>query len=162
MRSIASAVSVLVVAGLMFPAVAIAGTKTFKATNYHHNVTFQGFEVGDVEGHMVGVYENKGVTVFEDGQEVELIIRGTLDQVKGLGPVDGYQVNTFDDGSVLTMAYQGEAKMTSEGRVVIGTYDSCRGTGQFEGAKCNGTWTSGPVGKTLQRFELEVTYTVPD
>lgn len=162
MRCFSSAVSILVVAGALYPSVADAESRTIQGTNYHHAVVWQGIDVGDVEGHMVGAYENKGVSVYEDGEEVELVIRGTLDLVKGLGKVDGYDIRMYGDGSMITLEYHGESKMTPEGRVVWGTYTSCRGTGRFEGAKCDGTWKGGMKGKSLNVVEWKVTYTVPE
>lgn len=161
MRRISGSLSVLVIAAVLNPIAAEAEPKTIRGSNYHHTVDWQGIEVGDVEGHLVGAYENKGVAIYEDGQKVELVIRGTLDQVKGIGPVDGYDIREFDDGSTITLEYHGEARMTPQGRVISGTYTSCIGAGRFEGAKCDGTWTGGRRGKTLNVFEWEVRYTLP-
>ena len=161
MRRLSTLVPVLLIAGAFYTSAAVAETKTIKGTNYHHTVVWQGIEVGDVDGHLVGAYENKGVSLYEDGQQVELVIRGTLDQVKGIGPVDGYDIRTFSDGSTLALEYHGAAKETPEGRVVSGTYTACRGAGRFEGAKCDGTWTGGRMGQSLNVFEWEVRYTLP-
>ncbi len=161
MKRSGSMLSIILAATAFHISDADAETKTIKGTNFHHTVVWQGIEVGDVEGHLVGAYENKGVSVYEDGQEVELLIRGTLDQVKGIGPVDGYDIRMYSDGSTITLEYHGEAKMTPEGRVVSGTYTSCRGAGRFEGAKCQGTWTGGRKGKSLNVFDWEVKYTLP-
>ncbi len=161
MRRNGGLLSVLVIAGVLAPFAAKAEPLTISGTNYHHNVQWQGIDVGDVEGHVIGAYENKGVAIYDDGQEVELVIRGTLDQIKGLGPVDGYDIRQYDDGSTIALEYHGEAKMTPQGRVVSGTYTSCRGAGRFEGAKCDGTWTGGTSGETLNVFKWEVRYTLP-
>lgn len=162
MGHMCSAIAVLAVAGTLYPSVAGADSQTIKGTAYYHGVVWQGFDVGDVEGHVVGAYENKGVSLYEDGEEVETVVRGTLDFVKGLGKVAGYDIRLYDDGSRITLEYHGEAKMTPDGRVVSGTYTSCIGVGRFEGAKCNGTWTGGMKGESLSVFEWEITYTVPN
>ena len=162
MGRISGAITACVALGVLNPAVADAESKTIIGTNYHQNVIWQSIEIGDVEGHIVGAYENKGVSIYSDGREVELVVRGTLDFVKGIGPVDGYDIRMYGDGSTLTLEYHGQAKMTPAGRVVSGAYTSCSGAGRFKDAKCDGTWTGGTKGKSLNVFKWTVNYTLPD
>jgi hypothetical protein len=126
-------------------------------TNFHHGVKWQSVDVGDVKGHVLGVHENKGVSVYATGERVELIVRGTVNWTTGTGPLHGYDIRKFPDGSILTLEYTGEMKSaTPEKTFGEGKYVSCKGTGRFENVRCEGTWKGGRQGDSLSVIEWEV------
>jgi hypothetical protein len=55
--------------------------------------------VGDEKGHVVGVFERRGVIIFENGEVAAFLGRGTYDWTKSKGPGVVYSRDTFKDGS---------------------------------------------------------------
>ena len=98
--------------------------------------------VGDVPGHVVGVVEFKGLTFFADGEIAIHTNPATFDLTDGSGRHQGYVVHHFDDGSTSIERYQGEARLSADGRrtVVEGSFECIGGTGRFEGLKGDGTY----------------------
>lgn len=141
----------------MLSGTAQAGETVMKGTNFHHNYKWQGSKVGDVEGHTIGAYENKGVSIHEDGTRAELMIIGTLDRTKGNGTLMGYDVRRYSDGSTLSLKYEGEQKKTDTGTMSSGRYVACHGTGRFSGVKCEGTWQGKRLWKSLRVVDWTVT-----
>ena len=152
--------SVAVVACLIVglsAASARAQDMVIRGTNFHHNTKWQSVDVGDVKGHFLGVYDNRGVSVYGTGERVDLAVRGTNNFINGVGPIHGYDIRKYSDGSTLTLEFTGEIKSTSPERSFgEGKYLSCRGTGRFENVKCEGTWKGGRQGESLQVVEWEV------
>ena len=105
-------------------------------------------EVGDVPGHVVGVVEFKGLTFFEGGEIATNANPATFDLTDGSGPHQGYVVHYFDDGSTSIERYQGEAKLSADGKrtVVEGTFQCVGGSGRFEGLKGEGTYRGERLG----------------
>ena len=156
-RSLAAVV--LLIVGL-FTVSARAEDMVIKGTNFHHNARWHGVDVGDAKGHVLGVYENKGVSLYATGERLELIVRGTAHFTNGTGPVHGYDIRKHADGSMLTLEFTGDVKTASPERTFgEGKYVSCRGTGRFENLKCEGTWKGGRQGDSLQVVEWEVKLT---
>ena len=81
-------------------------------------------EVGDMPGHVVGVVEFKGLTFFAGGEVATHANPATFDLTNGSGPHQGYVVHYFDDGSTSIERYQGEAKLSADGKrtTVSGTF----------------------------------------
>lgn len=140
----------------MFSVTTQAEETVMKGTNYHHNFKWQGSKVGDVEGHTIGAYENKGVSIHEDGTRAELMIIGTLDRTKGVGTLMGYDIRRYGDGSTLSLKYEGESKKTDAGAMSSGRYVACHGTGRFSGVRCEGTWQGKRLGKSLRVVDWTV------
>jgi hypothetical protein len=92
-------------------------------------------EVGDVPGHIVGVVEFKGLTFFADGEVATHSNPATFDLTNGSGPHQGYVVHYFGDGATSIERYEGEARLSADGKrtVVEGTFECIGGTGRFEG-----------------------------
>ena len=105
-------------------------------------------EVGDVPGHVVGVVEFKGLTFFADGEIATHTNPATFDLTNGSGPHQGYVVHYFDDGSTSVERYQGEAKLSADGKktVVKGTFECVGGTGRFAGLAGEGTYRGERLG----------------
>jgi hypothetical protein len=141
-------------------AVAVAQDMVIKGTNFHHNIKFQAIDIGDVKGHRITVYENKGVSVYSTGERVDLAVMGAGNVTNGVGRIQGYDIRKFPDGSVLTLEWTGEVKTATPERAFgEGKYVSCRGTGRFENVKCEGTWQGGRQGDSLQVVDWEVKLT---
>ena len=135
---------------------AVAGEKVkMKAHGAGYNVKWEKIDVGDEAGHMIGIYENKGIAFNEITGE------RTLD--RGLGMMDinpktklvttrGYGVSTDKDGDKMFRKYEGKAvgKGHSEG---VWTY--VKGTGKYEGIKGEGTWSSYSLAPGQSYWEAE-------
>ena len=105
-------------------------------------------EVGDVPGHIVGVVEFKGLTFFADGEIATHSNPATFDLTSGSGPHQGYVVHYFDDGATTIERYQGEARLSADGKrtIVEGNFQCIGGTGRFEGLKGEGTYRGERLG----------------
>jgi hypothetical protein len=106
-------------------------------------------EVGDVPGHIVGVVQFKGLTFFADGEIATHSNPATFDLTNGSGPHQGYVVHYFDDGSTSIERYQGEARLSADGKrtLVTGTFQCIGGTGRFKELKGDGTYRGERVGE---------------
>jgi hypothetical protein len=106
-------------------------------------------EVGDMPGHVVGVVQFKGLTFFADGEIATHINPATFDLTNGSGPHQGYVIHYFDDGSTSIERYQGEAKLSADGKrtTVTGTFQCIGGTGRFEGLRGEGTYRGERLGE---------------
>jgi hypothetical protein len=105
-------------------------------------------EVGDAKGHVVGVVDFKGITFFEGGEIATHTNPATFDLTNGSGPHQGYVVHYFDDGSTSVERYEGEARLSADGKrtVVEGTFQCVGGTGRFAGLKGQGTYRGERLG----------------
>ena len=99
-------------------------------------------EVGDVPGHVVGVVLFKGLSFFEGGEIATHSNPATFDLTDGSGPHRGYVMHYFDDGSTSIERYEGQARLSADGKrtVVEGTFACVGGTGRFEGLQGEGTY----------------------
>jgi hypothetical protein len=136
-----------VAAGLAVPALADAqDLGTSRRVQGTAKVTT--IEVGDVPGHVVGVVQFEGLTFFADGEIATHSNPAAFDLTNGSGPHRGYVVHYFDDGSTSIERYQGEARLSADGKrtVVEGTFECIGGTGRFEGLKGEGTYRGERLG----------------
>jgi hypothetical protein len=143
----AHALAVVAAAGLVLPGIADAqdlGT----SRRVQAAAEIKQVEVGDVPGHVVGVVEFKGLTFFADGEVATHVNPATFDLTNGSGPHQGYVVHYFDDGSTGIERYQGEAKLSADGKrtTVAGTFQCVGGTGRFAGLKGEGTYRGERLG----------------
>lgn len=119
---------------------AVADTSKSKVISYITKIEV--VQVPDVPGHVCGLYELRGVAIFENGEEAAYLNRGTLDLINKTGPYQSYCILTYKDGSTIIiknkgalMIPKGEKSPVSEG---TGTY--IKGTGRFEAIKGNLTF----------------------
>ena len=139
--------ALFVAAGLIVPALAPAqDLGTSRRVQGTAEVT--SIEVGDVPGHVVGVVQFKGVTFFADGEIATHTNPATFDLTNGSGPHRGYVVHYFDDGSTSIERYEGEARLSADGKrtVVEGSFQCTGGTGRFAGLKGEGTYRGERLG----------------
>jgi hypothetical protein len=143
----ARALAIFAAAGLAIPTLAPAqDLGTSRRVQGTAEVTT--IEVGDVPGHVVGVVQFKGLTFFADGEIATHSNPAAFDLTNGSGPHRGYVVHYFDDGSTSIERYQGEARLSADGKrtVVEGTFECIGGTGLFEGLKGEGTYRGERLG----------------
>ena len=157
----------LITAWLLVPAIqAKAETMKFNYTSQMTKLEFTVFP--DVKGHVVGVFERRGVAIFT--KEVAVLeLWGTFDYIKKQGPWEGYTQITFKDGSTFTYKFQGASSFAPDGtKQLRGKGEFTNGTGRFEGIKgqltLNGREIT-PYTKDKTKgdnwVELTVTYTLP-
>jgi hypothetical protein len=98
--------------------------------------------VGDAEGHGVGVFERRGVVIFEDGEVAAYLGRGTFDWTKSNGPGVVYSQDTFKDGSTTWTKSQYTSKILPGKKLpyIEGKGEFMKGTGRFKGIKGSFTY----------------------
>ena len=112
-------------------------------------------EVGDVEGHVIGLYENTQVWVDDiTGERMTGYNRGTMDfnTKTGQGTMFGYSILTWPNGDKRYASSQG--KMVGKGKWE-GTFTDIDGTGKFKGTKGGGTWKSESLERGISHIVAE-------
>jgi hypothetical protein len=160
----------LMTAWLLVP-VTQARAETIKYNCTSHTTKLEYVVLPDVEGHVVGVFERRGLDIFET--EVAAIVeRGTFDKIKNVKTTfQGYAQVTFKDGSTFIHKYQGTLVPSPGEKLEV--YKDCKGkyikgTGRFEGIKGEFTFTGRritPYTKDKTKgdtwIEITGTYTLP-
>ena len=141
---------------------ALAGEVSASGRNVQTVEKVEWLEVGDQEGHVVGIYRSKGLTFHGDGEISTTVNHGTFDYVKGAGSHEGYLVRTFDDDSTMTVKYQGTTKHDAAGRVTQGTASYATGTGRYEGIEGDGSYSGRLFGNGMSIADWQSKYTLPD
>ena len=152
--SVSIAVILLIGIASIIPAMA-GETVKLKATCTSVNTKWHQIEVGDVEGHVVAVFENKQVWVSEiTGERSTAVSRGTMDfnTKTGQGTANGYSTMTYANGDKRFGSYEG--KIVGKGRWK-GTFTDIGGTGKYEGCKGGGTWESESLGRGISQILAE-------
>jgi hypothetical protein len=120
---------------------AVAGEK-FKARAVKHVLKWEQINVGDEEGHVVVLYESKGISNDLQGKSYT---DGWVNHEKGLfdmnnktgaGSCQGYSEFTSKEGEKIFSKW--------EGSMANGTWTFFKGTGRYEGIRGGGTWSPGP------------------
>jgi len=126
-----------------------------KSHGVSYAVKWEQIEVGDEEGHVVGIAETRAVYISE--------ITGERSADRGINSMDinpkagvafgrGYGVNTDKDGDKMIRTWEGKAVAQGQWK---GTWTITKGTGKFEGVKGGGTWTSYSMGPQQSYIEVE-------
>ena len=168
--AILGCIGIFLITALMLVPAAQAGEKTIKYKVFHYITKSEVVPVPDMEKHFVGVYERRGVAVYENGETAAFHTRGTFDVVKGQGEMMGYCNISFADGSSYMTKYQGTIT-TAKGKKLStskGTGVYFKGTGRYEGIKGKFSLTGRKItpytkDKTKADMVTEVTgtYTLP-
>jgi len=114
--------------------------ETLKFRLIEHITNIQTQDIGDVEGHVVGIGHYSGLATFPDGSVGTAFHSFTIDYIKGagsFGPV--YHSVTLDDGSVLWFKVAGTATPDGTRSKQKGNVTVLSGKGKFDGAKGDGT-----------------------
>jgi hypothetical protein len=159
--------SVLLVTASFFATQAVAEDLKSRITCYLTKV--EAMPVGDVEGHVIIIFERRGLAILENGECAAVLIRGTADLTKHHGPFQSYAQWTYKDGS--TNISKSEANMAiSPGEKLPsfkGKGEWIKGTGKFQGIKGRFTFSGKyitPYSKETKGdvyFELTGAYTLP-
>jgi hypothetical protein len=93
-------------------------------------------------GHEIGVAAFRGLAIFPGDRIASHWYSGNFDFVKGSGPIAGYALWQFEDGSRIEAAYSGEAKAAADGGITFSAqYKEVVGTGRYAGFRGEGTFT---------------------
>ena len=122
---------------------AAAKKEKVKTRNVSQITKMHVIKVGDVDGHIIAVYERRGLAFFVDGEVGTYLNRGMFDMTKGKGTAQGYVTHTFEDGSTTNSTWQGTIAPREGKRLTAeGTYTYIGGSGRFEGIEGGGSWTA--------------------
>ena len=140
-KIISTTVAIIFLFGIYTLDCAVAGEK-IKSHGASFNVKWEQMEVGDVEGHVIAIYEQKQIYFDEiTGEKTPSTTTGFLDlnTKTGEGSGNGYGVTFYKDGDKTFRSWEG--KSVGQGHWQ-GTYKVIKGTGKYEGIKGGGTWNS--------------------
>ena len=124
---------------------ALAGEKVKFRTSIYR-VKVEAVPVGDEEGHVVVVYEDKGISTnlegkkFLDGWAFRQAGLSDANRNAGAWSAQGYGEFTDPDGDKIYVAYEGkklQKDLPGEGMVRL-----IKGTGQWQGIQGKGKWRS--------------------
>lgn len=155
--------------GLLLTATALgAQTKTtVRYKEVHYEVTSDGSALGDpADGHYLGVWVRKGLTIFETGEVAAYSAFGYIDIAKGNGMISGHDETIFADGSSWSTKFEGQFSIGPKGLWVIPHKgEFIKGTGRFEGIQGTLTYTSKQINSSkdfagLAETEGTATYTI--
>jgi hypothetical protein len=105
-----------------------------------HGVSVNSQEIGDVDGHVIGMARFAGLATFPDGSIGQTSFVSISDFVKGSGRImPVYMSVTLDDGSVLWLTDTNDVKVEGPRANVKGTVPVVGGKGRFTGVKGEGT-----------------------
>jgi len=152
---------VLFISGTAMPTLAIAGEK-FKAHGAGTTVKWEQIEVGDVEGHVIGITQNKAVYFNElTGEITPHISVGLMDfnLNTGIGSGHGYGISILKNGDKRITRWEG--KFVEKGHMK-GTLTLIMGTGKLQGIKGGGTWESHDLGSGQSYIETEGEMEIPN
>jgi hypothetical protein len=135
--------------------------ETLKYRQFTHATNVQTIEVGDVDGHLLGVNRQSGVASFPDGSVATAYLTALTDYVKGSGTALVVYTNvTFEDGSMLW--FKGTNTTVAEGNksIIKGTLTVMGGKGRYAGATGDGTFSGARLAPLATGAELYLDFTV--
>ena len=153
-------ISLILIFGFCAADFAVAGEK-FKAHGAGTTVKWEQIEVGDVEGHVIGITQNKAVYFNESTGEITPHISvGLMDfnLNTGMGSGHGYVMLILKNGDKRISRWEG--KSVEKGHMK-GTFTIIKGTGTQEGIKGSGTWETHDLGSGLSYTETEGEIEIP-
>ncbi|MEE9122004.1 MAG: hypothetical protein V3U56_12070 [Syntrophobacteria bacterium] len=112
--------------------------------------------VHDEPDHTLMILELEGEPIeYEVGVAGEFVSRRSVnfhDRIKGSGPMQGYTITNFQNGSVYSR-FEGERDGNT--KVSTGTWKTYKGTGKLAGIKGEGTFRV-TAGKTTNEFTMDM------
>jgi hypothetical protein len=115
--------------------------ETLKFRAIMHAISVQSQDVGDVDGHVLGVGRFSGLAAFPDGTVGITFFVNTTDYIKGAGTFSVYNNLSLNDGTVLWLKVDGTTTVNGTTSLFKGTVAVLGGKGKYEGAKGDGTIT---------------------
>lgn len=139
----------------------IAGEKQkFQEYDPSYKTNIHKFDVGDDEGHVIVIFENKSAFQgnIADKNMPESGV-GFLDINPKTGKMfgKGYVINIDKDGDKLIQEWEGKSVANNDWE---GTWAIIKCTGKYEGTEAKGTWSSNNL--TLQQGNIEVSVELDD
>ena len=131
---ILACIGIFFIAAIVIVPAAQAAEKTVKY-NCTSQITKAEFVVlPDMKGHITGVFERRGVAIFEN-EVAALKIWGTFEKKKGRTSYLGYLQITFKDGSTILQKTSGSHAPPPGEKLDVyeGKGEYINGTGRFEG-----------------------------
>jgi len=135
-KPIITLLAALVFAG--FGAMSAAHAEDLEFRAVMHVTSAQTQDVGDVEGHALGLVRASGIASFQDGSTATTYYITQTDFVNGSGTIASYNNLTFDDGSVLWYRTAGTATVDGNRTIFRATITVVGGKGRFANAKGEG------------------------
>jgi len=135
--------------------------ETLKYRQFMHTTNVQMIDVGDVDGHLLGVNRQSGIASFPDGSVATTYSTSATDFLKGSGhALVSYNNVTFEDGSVLST--KAVVNVVAEGNksILKGTLTVVGGKGRYAGATGEGTLSGVRLAPLATGAELYVDVTV--
>ena len=155
-RIFSMTIALIIVFGIGTIDCTMAGeTVKIKSSGTSINTKWNQIEVGDVEGHVVAVFQNTQVwSVETTGETTTAFARGTMDlnRKTGQGTMEGYSIMTFPSGDKRFSSFEG--KIIGKGRWK-GTYTDMDGTGKYKGITGGGTWESKSLARGISHITAE-------
>jgi hypothetical protein len=137
---------VVFVFGLAMIDCAVAGEK-IKAHGVSFVTNWNQIEVGDEEGHVIAIAEQKALYIDDITGEKTVDTSKNLMDINlktGQGTLKGYGVETFPNGDKVIRMHEGKPVGMGHWK---GTWSIVKGTGKREGVKGEGTWDSYLMGQ---------------
>jgi hypothetical protein len=148
---------ILVISAWVLGFAALAQAEDLKCKLISMGTKVETNKIDDEEGHIIGIFERKGLMIHENGELANELNRGFIEVVKGVRKFQGYCLQTFKDGSTMMMKHQGT---NVKGQIVEASFQFIKGTGRFEGIKGQGTYTGQDYG-SFNYLQFTGTYTLP-
>jgi len=162
-RTICALVGILVIVASLLVPVTLAAAETMKWRHVFFMDKYEEIQPGDVEGHVIGMWQDHGLAMLEDGEFASLRGQGIYDSLTIEG-FRGYDSLTFEDGSTVWFKIKiTDTPAEQEGVLLLaGTIEFTKGTGRFEGIKGSGSVT----GKSFLAWgvaysDVTASYTLP-
>ena len=141
-------------------------TMKWKEVGYAKNIQLA--DAPDFKGHIVGMFERRGLDIFEDGTVAVYKQMGSMDGWDTGATCQGYTELSFEDGSTIIYKFQGSEE-TKPGELprLKGDGTFIKGTGRFSGIKGTLKFTGryytslDDDNKGAAIFEVVSTYTLP-
>ena len=96
-RAIYRLAGILVVAALFLAPLTLAVAETVRFRVVVFFVQMNEIEVGDISGHCIGIFTQRGLSTYESGETAIMINQGTFDSMVGM---QAYSIQIFEDHSV--------------------------------------------------------------
>jgi hypothetical protein len=161
-KMISTLAAILFLFGISTVDYSLAGEKQkMKSHGASYTTTVHQIKVGDDEGHVLVIWENKAV-YFNEINGMRTADTGVafadINPVTGEMSVQGYGVNVDKDGDKMIRTYVGKPVAKDQWK---GTWTIKTGTGKYKGAKGGGTWTSYNLAPNQGYTEAEGEWELP-
>jgi hypothetical protein len=99
-------------------------------------------DVGNVDGHTMGVIKGQGLALLPDGSYGQNTFVSTIDYIDGTGPFIVYMNTSFSDGSMIWYKGLGQATVQGKQTDLKVSLTVLGGKGKYAGTKGDGIFTA--------------------